>query len=169
MIGESYNDSSSDLARVSDLVKENSMVKLYGGNGRGSSSTAIRRYSVVDEYLGTAIEYTDSATLGALLIIREDGHYTISHSEVNGSATPYVYGPSRNSSELTTSFQSLTVDKDRLAITDTSSASGDFGSVSWEGILKSGDVIRPHGVNGFSPSNSNTSSFTISKSTKLKG
>jgi len=108
---------------------------VHTGSGHGSSSTTIRRFSVsLTDTLGA---YDDSPTLGAVFTIPTDGIYSVTYTDVGGSATPF--GVSLNSSELTTAFGSIT-QADKLLI----HGSATSGSCSGTFYFTSGDVLRCH-------------------------
>lgn len=141
-----------------------SMVRLQGGNGAGSTNTAIRRFSNVLENLGSDITYTDSATEGAKFVINEDGNYEISYSEQHGAAAAVYFGITKNSTELTTGINALATPSSRLSIQTATGTSGlDFQSTSWSGFLSAGDVIRPHVGNTGAPNGVLIPTFTIAK------
>jgi len=124
-----------------------SMIRVTGGNGHGSTNTKIRRMVTTLESIGSAITYTDSATLGASFLINEDGIYSISYLEVGG--TTLQYGISLNSNQLTTDIASIN-NINRLQAAYNSSGVVVVAPASYTGFMKAGDVIRPH-TNG-SPS-----------------
>lgn len=83
-------------------------VTVHTGNGFGSTNNKIRRFTTTLGSAGSAITYADSATLGASFTINEAGDYAISYLDVPASSAG-VFGISRNSNQLTTSIESLTV------------------------------------------------------------
>ena len=147
----------------SGIVQEaDSMVRLTGANGYGSSGTAIRRLTTIDTQLGSSITYQDSATNGATFTVLESGIYEISYSDSFGSAA--YAGISKNAPSLSTGIQSVAATY-VLAISHMTTATAS-ASVSWQGYLLSGDVIRPH-TSG-TASSVNPISFTIAKQGSLK-
>jgi hypothetical protein len=140
------------------FTQSDSSVRLDTANGYGSTaSNKIRRFSNVRDNIGSDITYLDSATNGASFTISSAGTYHISFSD---SANSGYIGISKNSSQLTTSILSINA-ADRLAM-ETVTASGETGSVSWNGYLLAGDVIRPH-TDASGGGTADRSSFTISK------
>lgn len=136
----------------------NSMVRLHTGNGHGSTNTFIRRFTTAVDNFGSAITYADSAADGAAFTINEDGVYSINYVDSRSGGTGR-HGVSLNSSEVTTTVQSITT-ADRLAFAQHGSA-GDYAPASWTGFLNSGDIIRAHD-NGASDATT-LSVFTIVK------
>ena len=128
---------------ISGRHQLDSMVRLHQGNGHGSSSTKIRRFTNADKNVGSAITYVDSSTLGATFTINEIGIYSITYCEV-ATSDSQVFGISLNSAQLTTSIQSI-IDATNLATADIGTVSIQARAcVSWTGILDQDDVIRPH-------------------------
>ncbi len=122
-----------------NLVEENSL-RVTTGNGYGSTATKIRRFTTIEEHIGSAISYTDSSTDGASFTINTSGLYTISFSDCFGGGANL--GVSRNASSLTTDVASLAVGE-RLAIEGTSGGS-EPASFAITKYLNAGDIIRPH-------------------------
>jgi hypothetical protein len=127
------------LAVGADQVR--SQIYLTGYNGYGATNTKILRFDTAQETVGNAIEYTDSASLGASFSIKEDGVYSVFISgQVTGTAN--WMGISVNSPSLTTSIDGV------------SYANGNRGmgyaeanvavNLSRTLILKAGDILRFH-------------------------
>ena len=148
-----------------------SLIRLDTHSGFGSTATMIPRFTNLRQSLGDGIIYQDSATNGASFTAVRDGMYsfTFNFGMINSSAVN-LFGLSKNSTQLTTAINSISV-ADRLAIqysTDSSVAEGLVaGSCSWSGYLVAGDVIRPH-TGGSAPTNTAYSSFTASYFGSLK-
>ena len=137
-----------------------SMVRLNTANGKGSTSTAIRRFSTVVSNQGTAITYADSATLGAVFTINTNGVYAIAY--VDHFSNFQVMGISLNSSQLTTDISIITA-ADALVMSDIAGASF-RAAVATTVYLPAGSVIRPHNgavASGGSPLAN--ASFTITR------
>ena len=116
-----------------------SMVRVTGANGFGSTNTVIKRYSTTVTNQGSDITYADSATLGASFTINTTSVYGIAIT-VTGTTTNFG-GISLNSTQLTTSISSITA-ANRLV--SSSSYLGNVFSASVTVYLTAGDVIRPH-------------------------
>lgn len=124
------------------LAMNKSTVFVSAGNGHGSTNTKIRRFSNVFENRGLAIVYADSATDGATFTIREGGTYAISYSEADGGGN--MYGISLNSTNLTTSVNSLTF-PEAVMKDNTTGPNNAFGkTIVYTGYFEAGDVIRAH-------------------------
>jgi hypothetical protein len=132
-----------------------SMVRLNTSNGKGSTNTVISRFANIVTNQGTDITYADSATLGASFTINTSGVYAIT---LVGSSINSFFGISLNSTQLTTSIDSITV-TDKL-VEAGQGASGLPTPVSVTLYLPSGSVVRPHGTT-VGDNNSTSSSFTI--------
>lgn len=116
-------------------------LRLSTGNGHGSTNTTIRRFAtIVEDRSAGYFTYADSATAGASFTINLGGLYSISYSDGASAASSRV-GISRNSTQLTTSIESIT-NADRLQAILV--ASGLIGNVGVTVNLLPGDVIRPH-------------------------
>ena len=140
-VGRVLNDASSDFIRLSDLVKFNSKVWLYLGNGHGTTNTYIRRFTSVEQYDGLDIIYTDSSSLGMTLEIEEDGTYAINYYDA--PATPTVYfALTKNDSQISTVIQSTSNPSERLSMFGSNDNLTDYAG--WIGKLKKKDIIRAH-------------------------
>lgn len=135
-----------------------SMVRLYSGNGHGSSNDKIRRMLTIMDYFGKAITYTDSATAGASFDINNKGNYALSYSDRHTAGSGYGIGFSLNSTLLTTSITGIGTE--RLIMGHTGGA-GLNGAIPWNGNLNETDTIRIH-TDG-NPNATGFASFTISK------
>lgn len=133
-------------------------VTVHTGNGYGSTNTKIRRYTTALVNTGTAITYTDSATLGATFTINETGVYAMTVMEDTGAN--YYFGLSRNSTELTTSVLGIAV-ANLLAVIGNANEAHVITCVR---RLIAGDVIRAHHGGGALPSGAtDRTKFTIQK------
>lgn len=115
-------------------------VKVTTGNGYGSTNTKIRRFSVTEINVGSAITYADSAGNGASFTINDAGIYAICYSDYRTGAVSAI-GVSKNSSQLTIAIQSIT-STDRVCVTNAPTTSPT--SVSCVVRCIPGDVIRVH-------------------------
>ena len=151
-----------EVSTFKEVIQEesDSMIKIRGGNGFGSSSTKIRRFSTIAESKGDAVTYQDSATLGASFTVNESGVFSVTYVDGNfGSAGFFGLSINASVAEQSTDVSSISATK-RIAEMN-SSNSGDTGTVSWTGILNEGDIVRPH-VNSAADS-TDRQYFTISK------
>jgi len=130
-------------------------VIVQTGNGRGSTNTAIRRFSTISVNVGTAITYADSATLGASFTINETGIYAIQYTDDFG--TNVIMGISRNSTTNNAAMNGSTPAAERIAISGTYSGLGLPSNAVRVTKLTAGDVIRPN--DGGSSSNTTTFAF----------
>lgn len=83
-----------------------SSVVVTGGNGYGSSSTGVRRWSTIQHSAGSDITYSDSATLGGKFVINTSGTYAMHINDVCVSGvqmSPYI---SLNASTFTVGLNS---------------------------------------------------------------
>jgi hypothetical protein len=125
-----------------------SEIWMTGGNGEGSTNTMIRRFTTISTNTGTAISITQSATNGDSFTINEPGIYAISYVDEDGTGG-VGFGLSKNSNQLTTSIQSIT-----LANCLGSAFLNSANQVSFMGVtclLAVNDVIRAHGSTASRP------------------
>lgn len=115
-------------------------IHLTGGNGFGSTSNKIRRFTTTESTLGSDMTYADSATAGMTVTINKSGIYHI--SRIDSSSGNSGFGISKNSSQLTTAIGSIT-SANRLVLADTT-GSGNGTALAIVTNLYAGDVIRAH-------------------------
>jgi hypothetical protein len=149
----------SQSAPIPATIGNNSIV-VNTGNGSGSTNTVIRRFSVTQLSVGTAITYADSAAAGASFTITEDGIYAMTYQDSSAVGNSTL-GISINSSQLTTSIASITA-ANRLAMTRDPGASLP-GVLTCVERLVSGDVIRAHSGSASLDSTANYVKFSIRK------
>ncbi len=120
----------------------NHAVIVTTGNGYGSATIKIRRYTTTQSSVGTHVVYADSATLGATFTIAAggDGIYAIYVKDHYSGAGTYI-GASLNSAELTTDIESITAANRLLSLQTSASAAG---GIARSVRLVAGDIIRPH-------------------------
>jgi hypothetical protein len=136
-----------------------SAIRLSGGNGYGSSNTNVRRFTSVIDSLGSAITYSDSATLGASFTINESGVYFMSFSESTPSAASNL--------AITKNATTVLNDSSVLAKGYTSAPNTPQDSISASAFLVKGDIIRACGNGG--NGTDGLVSFSISKVGKTQG
>lgn len=142
--------------------QSDSAVLLNTANGWGSTNTRIRRFSNNPTNFGTAITYTDSASLGGVFLINEDGDYSITFSDEFVSAD--YMGISLNTSVPTVSIQNIPA-SEVLAMTVTQTGNNP-NTLSWSGPLTKGDIIRAHTSSSAAGTTPSRTKFTISKAGK---
>jgi hypothetical protein len=138
----SYDASANTVKKLAlnNLGVNLGQVRLNTANGYGSTNTQIRRFTNIDENVGSDITYADSATNGASFTINASGVYAISYTDqYSGQGS---VGISKNSNQLTTSINTITASH-RIGFVTTSQANLVNG-FTWVGKLTAGDVIRPH-------------------------
>lgn len=123
-----------------------SRVAVDTGNGHGSSSTKIRRFTN-SATTGPDITYADSATLGGTFTINTTGIYTMHYSDSRAGGTSDI-GFSVNSASLTTNVSALAaataVGSVGRILMNTTPVALVMGHVSATARLIAGDVIRAH-------------------------
>ena len=168
-LNEQYNEVviqaySTEWAILNKYMQPASMVRLSGGNGHGSTNTKIRRFTTTVQNVGSDITYADSATLGATFTINRAGVYTISYFD-RSSAAAAIAGISKNSTQLTTSIDSIT-DADRLVSFNPQTTSA-MSSCSVTVILAANDVIRAHTVGTLNSAAADSTAFIITQVVKF--
>lgn len=121
--------------------QSDSSVRLQNYNTKGSTYTSAIRLTNTLENAGTAISFTDSATLGTYLTINEDGLYHI-HSSIsytNATAGTAVAAITKN----LTSSQSSSVSTNRLDFCTAYFNNGQNTNTvcTYFGLLNKGDTI----------------------------
>lgn len=145
---------------IANHFANHSRIRVENGNGHGSTNTKIRRFSTAVLSVGSAISYSDSATLGAFFTINEPGIYTVEYAEDHTGAD-HTFGISRNSSQLTTNINAVGFTAaDRLVHTQAKDGLTGFCSAVLR--LSAGDIIRPH-TQGVQTSTANGVAFAIAK------
>lgn len=119
-----------------------STVWLTTGNGYGSGSTKIRRFSSTISNIGNDITYVDDSTLGATFTINTSGVYTIDRVDRNNS-TSFDFGISINSNQLTTSIGGITA-SNRLTYSQANANNGAYTEIHATVYCSPGDIIRAH-------------------------
>lgn len=108
------------------------------GNGYGSSSTFVRRFTNIRKNTGSDITYADSATLGGTFTIVTSGVYTMNYTDYNTGGSTFL-APTVDAANA--SVSTLTYATGRRLGTNTS-GTGTVYSTSWTGILTAGQVVR---------------------------
>ena len=140
-------------------LQERSMVRLNTANGYGSTNTMIRRFTNVVTNIGSAITYTDSATLGALFTINISGIYSISYNDnFSVGANP---GLSLNTSSGTTAIANLPV-AEILAVSTTAGVNY-IDCVVFTGYLVAGSLVRAHTSGASTGIGTTNTQFTITR------
>ena len=132
-----------------------------GGNGYGSTNTAIRRLtSTLGDTAGEFMADVHSATLGTSFTCLQRGLYALQTRD-RDSGSSFLVGISINSNQLTTAISGI-ASGDILAMAQFSAAT--IGQASVDVYLNPGDVIRPH--TGIAINNSTDTGF-VSLSARL--
>lgn len=139
----------------------NAQIRADTGNGFGSGSTMIRRFTNFVT-TGTGITSADSSTLGSTFTINEAGIYAIAYSDLRAAA-PFTIGISQNSNQLTTSVGSITI-AHRIAIAD--QALGLIAACAVTVRCAVNDVIRAH-TDGNESSTAAFVQFTITQVARI--
>jgi len=146
-----------DPAGIVLQASADSMIRLSTDNGTGSAYTKIKRFSVLEESMGSAITYEDSSTEGASFTVEEDGVYDVTYSESTSSGNIWI---TKNTTNFTGS-QTAELTATRLAVSGVIGANA-VGGVSWSGYLLKGDTVRAHTDNN-GGGTANQTNFTIAK------
>jgi hypothetical protein len=135
-----------------------SFVRVISANGYGSTNTVIRRFTTLQDNVGSDITYADSATNGATFTINNTGVYAVSYNDSFNAAANF--GLSLNSAQLTTAILSITA-ANRIT-NSTGPAANQSGLVSLVRPFTAGDVIRAH-TDGTATGATNVTQLTITR------
>lgn len=136
---------------IVDLFEDNEVI-VHTGNGYGSTNTRIRRFTTIDQNVGSSITYADSATLGGSFTINQTGVYAMYYQDVGQD----VHAITRNATG--TANPPITNTSQLLAVSSTTGTSNK--SVSRVAKLTAGDVVRAH-TNGLSTDTTAAVLFSI--------
>lgn len=134
------NDNLSQRRPLKDYASNLGKVVVHTGNGHGSTNNKIRRFTTIQENVGSNITYADNAANGASFTINKSGYYCITYSDYRSTIVSQL-GISKDSSQLTTQIDSVNI-ANRLAIG--CAEVGLAGQVSVTTYLAAGSVIRAH-------------------------
>ena len=139
-----------------------SNVRVTGWAGVGSTGSKIGRYSSVLSNIGTDIEYIPSSINGDSFVVKSSGIYNINSFFDGGAAAGagWIVGLSVDSPNLAANIYDIPV-ANQLS-EQLISSNGELASVSWQGYLTAGQIIRAQFGNTL-PASVDRASFTISK------
>ncbi len=118
-------------------------VYLTTASGHGTTDLNIRRYSVVQRNVGTAITYTDTPENGAVFTINERGKYTIEAVDTSSAANQNI-GISVNSNQLTTNIKTITATHRIAYINNLQGNGAGYYFAANSVLLETGDEVRIH-------------------------
>ena len=150
---------------LSDYIDTlSNVVSVSGGSSFGSTNTKIRRFTTVDQNIGTAITYASSATLGDSFTINQPGWYMMDLQDFASSASSVMGGMSLNTTEPTVTINGQ-ADKSQIitfaAVSNSTTTVFSGGSAQAVRYLIIGDVVRVH--YDFTTPSSTYVKFTIAK------
>jgi len=119
-----------------------SMVRLTGSSGFGSTNTAIWRFTTSVTNQGSDITYAASATLGDTFTVNTNGVYSITYTNQFNAALWLGISLGASGADLTANVFNIAASK-ILAANVTVSANS-AASVTWTGYLPSTSVIMAH-------------------------
>lgn len=138
-------------------------VVVHTGNGYGSSSNRIRRFTTTLLNSGTAITYADSATLGGSFTINEPGLYAIEYTDHAPSA-PVIFGISLNAGGTDTISSGVPIGQRLALVSAAYSTVQVYANASAIARLSQNDVVRAHVDTASNPTSSSAfAKFTIAK------
>jgi len=163
-VGGFYNNASSNITIVGDETQDRTEITLDTGNGRGGTSTALRRWTNTRKQIGTGIDYQDVAARGGEFTCKEPGVYTITASD-QCTGGDFLLAVMVNCLAGTTTPNGVSYANGRRSALGYGDA-GEVLSVTWEGELFIGDVVQLS-LFGTTPVSDSTSMITVSKSRGL--
>jgi hypothetical protein len=138
-------------------------VHLYGGNGRGSVGTCVRRFTTSDVSAAGDIVYADSATNGMTVTIGSDGLYWIMYRD-GSSGVGNDFAITRNSGSTNAGPLSLTYGSNVIENARSNVASTGYSQMCSVLIpLTAGDVIRAQCDTGMDATSEYSVHFRITK------
>lgn len=118
-------------------------VIVHQGNGFGSSNTIVRRFSVVDLVVGSAITYADDSVYGASFLINVPGVYTIDYTDhrTDNAYPGFLYYIEIDHAPPQSTISAIIATPQLSSIS--TSTPNVIGKNSMTLLLDKGDVIRP--------------------------
>lgn len=147
---------------LNERISAGIMLNTYAGHG--STDTRIVRYTNVQESYGNMFSENHSSGYsgnadGLEITINRSGRYHINLIHGSSSASDAVVGFSKNSNQLTTDIQSITITH---VIGYISIKSGGYADgVGVAVTLAKNDIIRPHAYGGIVPVTAAGCRFTV--------
>lgn len=138
-VGLAYNNDSGDLQGAGSVGVLNDEIILKDGNGFGSTSTFIRRFSNAFNMRGASIYWTDSATQGSRFVCAWPGRYAVNYIDSWGATSST--GVSLNTVNPATGILSIT---NALEVLQIGISVSNYTSISTQAQLKIGDTIAAH-------------------------
>ena len=130
------------LASVPKVTAVQSMVRLVGSNGFGTTNIAIWRFTTTVTNQGTDITYTASAANGDTFTVNTNGVYAITYTNQFNVQAWLGLSLNATGSDLTVNVATLTASK--ILSTVYTAINGGAGIASWTGYLPSGSIVRAH-------------------------
>ena len=150
------------LASVPKVTAVQSMVRLTGSNGFGTTNTAIWRFTTQVTNQGTDITYAASAANGDTFTVNTNGVYAITYTNQFNTAASMGLSLNATGTDLTTSVQSLAASK--ILSTVSTGGVSYMGIASWTGYLPSGSIVMAHNqVSLTAGTNTPPVNFTITR------
>lgn len=116
-----------------------SYVAATTGNGNGSTYTWVRRFAVIQEQVGGAVTAIQSSVYGDSFVINESGYYSINYTD-GSAASAGILVITVNLTDFTSNPSTITYAQGARSSAVCGSSS--FGTASFSGYLKAGDVVR---------------------------
>ena len=150
------------LASVPKVTAVQSMVRLIGSNGYGTTNTAVWRFTTQVTNQGTDITYAASAANGDTFTVNTNGVYAITYCNQYNTGTYMGLSLNATGSDLTTSIVNLAASK--IVAFSTTATSNYPIAVSWTGYLPSGSIVMAHnGVSSVAGTITAGVNFTITR------
>jgi hypothetical protein len=119
-----------------------SMVRLTGSSGFGSTNTAIWRFTTSVTNQGSNITYAASATLGDTFTVNTNGVYSITYTNQFNAALWMGISLGASGADLTANIFNIAASK--ILTADVTGGVNSAASVTWTGYLPSTSVIMAH-------------------------
>jgi hypothetical protein len=119
-----------------------SMVRLTGSSGFGSTNTAIWRFTTSVTNQGSDITYAASATAGDTFTVNTNGIYSITYTNQFNSALWIGISLGASGADLTANVFNIAASK--ILAADVTGGVNSAASVTWTGYLPSTSVLMAH-------------------------
>ena len=119
-----------------------SMVRLTGSSGFGSTNTAIWRFTTSVTNQGSDITYAASATLGDTFTVNTNGVYSITYTNQFNAALWIGISLGASGADLTANVFNIAASK--ILAADVTGGVNSAASVTWTGYLPSTSVLMAH-------------------------
>ena len=139
-----------------------SMVRLTGSSGFGSTNTAIWRFTTSVTNQGSDITYAASATAGDTFTVNTNGVYSITYTNQFNASLWMGLSLGASGADLTTHIYSIAASK--ILAANVTVGANSASSVTWVGYLPAGSVVMAHNATSLTAGTTTAAvNFTIAR------